>query len=230
MKFVATRPTAEQRTVRRCIGYASDSCHDAPASSTRFAPSCWNAGSPCRQGIGFLRTELPTILATRARSCRRTCPCRRGVSSRLAPAGSAHRWPVRRDRGSRPSRSACSRLMTVPRMGRSRQRHGGHDRHWRGLLQRPRLRAPGSDWCPNDLDGSPHDPRQNLEARRSLPARSVRAGGVGCAGQVTNWERYGLDPGRTAKRRLRPTCSRSRSPTSSPASLGQCWLKDAPSS
>ena len=34
-----------------------------------------------------------------------------------------------------------------------------------------------------DLDGRPHDPRQNLKARQSLPARSVRAGGMGRAGQ-----------------------------------------------
>ena len=34
-----------------------------------------------------------------------------------------------------------------------------------------------------NLDGRPHDPRQNLEARQSLSARSVRTGGMGCAGQ-----------------------------------------------
>src|SRR5262249_8986503 len=35
----------------------------------------------------------------------------------LAPAGSAHRWPLRRDRSTGPSRSVCSRLMTVPGIG-----------------------------------------------------------------------------------------------------------------
>src|SRR5712672_3471210 len=44
--------------------------------------------------------------------------------------------------------------------------------------------APGSDsGAQADLDRGPHDPRQNLEARQSLPARSVCAGGMGCAGQ-----------------------------------------------
>lgn len=46
MKFVATRPRSNW-ICRRCIGCASGWCRNAPASSTRFAPSCWNAGSLC---------------------------------------------------------------------------------------------------------------------------------------------------------------------------------------
>ena len=37
----------------------------APASSIRFAPSCWSAGIAVRQGLRFLRAELPSILANR---------------------------------------------------------------------------------------------------------------------------------------------------------------------
>ena len=58
--------------------------------------------------------------------------CRRGVGSRLAPAGSAHRWPVRRDRGTGPPRSG----VFAPDDGAWHrtdhfERHGGRDRHWR---------------------------------------------------------------------------------------------------
>src|ERR1700732_2356348 len=72
------------------------------------------------------------------------------------------------------------------------QRHGGRDRHWRFILQRPRLRRLARTGAQADLDRRPHHPRQNLEARQSLPARSVRAGGMGCAVRIKNWERYGL--------------------------------------
>src|SRR6266567_4143727 len=85
------------------------------------------------------------------------------------------------------------------------ERHGGRDRHWRRILQRPRLRRLARTGAQADLDGRPHDPRLNLEARQSLPARSVRAGGMGCAGQdkELGTERYGLKSWiEAAKRRL----------------------------
>src|SRR5258705_363666 len=63
------------------------------------------------------------------------------------------------------------------------ERHGGRDRHWRRILQRPRLRRLARTGAQTNLDGRPHDPWQNLQAWQSLPARSVRAGGMGCAGQ-----------------------------------------------
>jgi len=67
--------------------------------------------------------------------------CHRGLGRRLAPAGSAHRWPIRRDRSTGPSRPG----MFAPDDGAWHradhfERHGGRDRHWRRILQRPRLR------------------------------------------------------------------------------------------
>jgi hypothetical protein len=72
------------------------------------------------------------------------------------------------------------------------ERHGGRERHWRRILQRPRLRRLARTGAQADFDGRPHDPRQNLPARQSLPARSVRAGGLGRAVRIKDWERYGL--------------------------------------
>jgi len=62
---------------------------------------------------------------------------------------------------------ACSRLMTVPGIGPIiSSAHGGRDRHWRRLLQRPAIFGA---WlgagAQADLDGRPYDPRQNLQAR-----------------------------------------------------------------
>src|SRR3984893_9464807 len=100
---------------RRCIGCASGWCRNAPASSTRFAPSCWNA---VRQGIGFLRTELPTILATRTDAL---SPRMLRVIEELA--GDWRRLEQRIDGLSGEIEAlarqdqACSRLMTVPGIG-----------------------------------------------------------------------------------------------------------------
>jgi hypothetical protein len=50
-------------------GAASDAraarCRNAPASSNQIRAFMLERGIAVRQGIGFLRTELPTILATR---------------------------------------------------------------------------------------------------------------------------------------------------------------------
>src|SRR5215472_1097368 len=83
------------------------------------------------------------------------------------------------------------------------QRDGGRNRRWRYLLQRPRLRRLAGARSQANLYGRPHGPRQDIEAWQSLPARLVRSGGVGCAGQ--NWERHGLKPWlEAARKRLHP--------------------------
>ena len=84
------------------------------------------------------------------------------------------------------------------------ERHGGRDRHWRRILQRPRLRRLARTGTQADLDGRPHDPRQNLEARQSLYLRVlfVQAAWVVLV-KIKNWERYGLKSWiEAAKRRL----------------------------
>src|ERR1700726_4619865 len=103
MKFVATK-TAEQLICRRCIGCASGWCRNAPASSTRFAPSCWNVGSPCARVSASCARSCPPSLRRAPMPCRPAC-C---VSSRswqatgagwisasmAYPARSRH-WPVK---------------------------------------------------------------------------------------------------------------------------------------
>ena len=54
-----------------------------------------------------------------------------------------------------------------------------------------------------DLDRRPHHPRQDIQARQSLPARPIRASGVGRADQAEELERHGLKPWiEAAKKRL----------------------------
>ncbi len=79
---------------------------------------------------------------------------------------------------------ACSRLMTAPGIGPIISSAmvaaiGTGDVFSKGRGLR-RLAWTGAQ---TDLDGRPHNLWQNLEAWQSLPARSVRAGGMGCAGQ-----------------------------------------------
>ena len=51
MKFVATK-TVESSTCRHCIACASDWSVNAPASSIKFAPSCWSGAWPFDRGCG----------------------------------------------------------------------------------------------------------------------------------------------------------------------------------
>src|SRR5437879_1156207 len=99
MKFVATK-TAEQLDLQALHGW----CRNAPASSTRFAPSCWNAGSPCARVSASCARNCPPSLRRAPMPCRHAC-C---VSSRswqatgagwisastAYPARSKH-WPVK---------------------------------------------------------------------------------------------------------------------------------------
>jgi transposase len=137
MKFVATK-TAEQLDLQALHRVRERLVSQRTGIINQIRAFMLERGIAVRQGIGFLRTELPTILATRTDALSPRVACHRGVGSRLAPAGSAHRWPLRRDRSTGPSRSG----MFAPDDGaRHRadhfERHGGRDRHWRRLLQRP---------------------------------------------------------------------------------------------
>src|SRR5712691_6662601 len=64
------------------------------------------------------------------------------------------------------------------------ERDGCRNWHWRCVLQRSRLRRLAWTGAQADIDWRPHDPRQDIEARQSLPARPVRAGGLGRADQA----------------------------------------------
>jgi hypothetical protein len=70
-----------------------------------------------------------------------------------------------------------------------------------------RTRAPSASWPSTsprraaDLNWRPHDPRQGIQTRQSLPARSVCPGRLGRPDQPQTWERYGLKQWITAAKR-----------------------------
>ena len=184
MKFVATK-TAEQLDLQALHRVRERLVSQRTGIINQIRAFMLERGIAVRQGIGFLRTELPTILATRTDAL---SPRMLRVIEELA--GDWRRLDQRIDGLSGEIEAlALSRSgMFAPDDGAWHradhfERHGGRDRHWRRILQRPRLRRLARTGAQADLDGRPHDPRQNIEARQSLPARSVRAGGMGCAGQ-----------------------------------------------
>src|SRR3982074_722316 len=141
MKFVATK-TAEQLDLQALHRVRERLVSQRTGIINQIRAFMLERGIAVRQGIGFLRTELPTILATRtdalsprmlrvieelAGDWRRLDPRIDGLSSEIEAL-------ARQDQ-------ACSRLMTVPGHWADHfDRHGGRDRHWRRILQRPRLR------------------------------------------------------------------------------------------
>jgi len=128
------------------------------ASSTRFAPSCWNRIA-VRQGIGFLRTELPTILcdAHRCLSPRmlRVIEEWQATGGRLDsgasmayPARSKH-WPSRSGMFA-PDDGAWHRpIIRAPMVAANR--------HWRRILKGRDFGAWLGLGAQADLDGRPHD-------------------------------------------------------------------------
>ncbi len=184
MKFVATK-TAEQLDLQALHRVRERLVSQRTGIINQIRAFMLERGIAVRQGIGFLRTELPTILATRTDTL---SPRMLRVIEELA--GDWRRLDQRVDGLSREIEAlarqdqACSRLMTVPGIGPiissamvaavgtgdvfSKGRDFGA---WLGLV-------------PKQISTEDRtDPRQNLQARQSLPARSVRAGGMGCAGQ-----------------------------------------------
>jgi transposase len=184
MKFVATK-TAEQLDLQALHRVRERLVSQRTGIINQIRAFMLERGIAVRQGIGFLRTELPTILATRtdALSPRMLC-----VIEELA--GDWRRLDQRIDRLSGEIEAlarqdqACSRLMTVSGIG--------------PIISSAMVAAIGTGdvfskgrdfgaWLLTgtqaDLNRRPHDPRKNLEAWQSLPARSVRAGGMGGAGQ-----------------------------------------------
>jgi transposase len=101
-------------------------------------------GIAVRQGIGFLRTELPTILATRTnalsprmlRADEELAVDWRRLDQRINGLPGEIEALARQDQ-------ACSRLMTVPGIGLIIS-SVIVARHWRRPLQRPRLRRTGA--------------------------------------------------------------------------------------
>ena len=174
MKFVATK-TADQLDLQAHIVFASDWSASTPASSIKSVPSCWSVASR------FGRASASCVLSCRASSPRHPMSCRpawcghRGSGGRLAPARREHRESIGRDRNCcTPGcwlRAADERAW---HWADHLQRDGGHDQHWRGVLQRPRLRCLAGARSQADPTGDRTILGKNIETRQSLPEGSVR--------------------------------------------------------
>jgi transposase len=182
MKFVATR-TADQLDLQALHRVRDRLVGQRIGVINQIRAFLLERGIAVRQGLRSLRSELPGILATRtdvlsprmlliiedlAEDWRRLDERIEGLSSEIETL-------ARQDK-------ACERLMTVPGIGpiiSSAMEAGdvfskGRDfGAWLGLVPKA------------DLDGRPQDPRQNLEARQSLPARLCRRHGLCWSGQST---------------------------------------------
>ena len=118
MRFVATKTTDQLDLQRRCTGCVNGWSVSAPASSTRFCAFMLERGIAVRQGLRFLRTALPNILATRSDVL---SPRMMHLIEELA--GNWH-WLDERIEGVSTDIKAladqdpaCERLMTVPGIG-----------------------------------------------------------------------------------------------------------------
>jgi hypothetical protein len=75
-----------------------------------------------------------------------------------------------------------------------------------------------------DRVDSAAEPRQNIEARQSLPARPVRAGGLVVLIRPQSWGRYGLRPWiEAAKKRLHHNVLAIALASKLARISGQCW-------
>jgi transposase len=182
MKFVATK-TAEQLDLQALHRVRERLVSQRTGIINQIRAFLLERGVAVRQGLRFLRTELPGILATRS-----DVLSPRMVRVIADLAGDWHRLDERIEGLSTDIKAladqdpACKRLMSVPGIGPiissamvaaigngaafSKGRDFGA---WLGLVPQ------------TDVDWRPHDPRQDIEAWQSLSARPVRAGGLGCS-------------------------------------------------
>src|SRR3981189_3371636 len=173
MKFVATK-TAEQldlqalHRVRERLGSQRTGIINQIRALTRDRrapgyrlPAHGTAHHPCDAH----RCPVATHVA-----------CHRGVGRRLAPAGSAHRWPIRRDRSTGPSRSGMFAPADGAWLGLVHKQISTGDRTILGKISR--------------------------RGNRYLRVLFVQAAWVVLV-RIKNWERYGLKSWiEAAKRRL----------------------------
>jgi transposase len=138
MKFVATK-TADQLDLQALHRVRERLVSQRTGIINQIRAFLLERGVAVRQGLRFLRAELPRILATPPDV----------LSPRMVGLieGLAEDWRRLDERIERLSDEitalARQRLRTAGERSRHRadylQRHGGRDRHRRGLLQRPRL-------------------------------------------------------------------------------------------
>jgi transposase len=186
MKFVATK-TAEQLDLQALHRVRSRLVGHRTGIINQIRAFLLERGIAVRQGLRFLRTELPKILATRcdvlsprmvhmisdlAGDWHRLDECIEGVSTEIEAL--ADQDP------------ACERLMTARHRTGHIECHGGGDRQWRGILKGTRLRRLARVGAQTDVDWRPHNPWQDIQTGQSLSARLVRTGGTSCADEAAD--------------------------------------------
>lgn len=129
---------------------ASDWCRNALGSSNQIRAFMLERGIAMRQGIGFLRTELPPFLATRAdalsprmlRVIEELTVDWRRLDQRINGLSEEIEAVARQDQ-------ACSRLMTVPGIGRLFRAPWWPRSALETYSPKAATSAPGLHWCPN---------------------------------------------------------------------------------
>ncbi len=180
MKFVATK-TADQLDLQALHRVRERLVSQRTGIINQIRAFLLERGIAVRQGQRFLRAELPQILTTppdvlSLRMVRviedLACDWRR-LDERVERLSDEIEAIARQDAG-------CERLMSVPGIGPIISSAmvaaiGAGD-----VFNKGRDFPPGAP----DLDRGPYHPRQDIKAGQSLPAGSVRAGGMGGADQA----------------------------------------------
>jgi transposase len=184
MKFVATK-TADQLDLQALHRVRERLVSQRTGIINQIRAFLLERGVAVRQGIRFLRAELPRILATppdvlSPRMVRiiedLACDWRR-LDERVEGLSNEIEAIARQDAG-------CERLMSVPGIGPIISSAmvaaiGAGD-----VFTKGRDFAAWLGLVPKQIDRGPYHPRQDIQARQSLPAGSVRAGSVGRADQA----------------------------------------------
>ena len=185
MKFVATK-TADQLDLQALHRVRERLVSQRTGIINQIRAFLLERGVAVRQGQRYLRAELPRILATppdvlsprMVRLIEDLASDWRRLDERVESS-------IGRDRG------CCApgcRLRATDECAWHRPDHlqcdGGGDRPRRSVREGPRLRRLARPRSQADIDRGPHDPGQDIQARQSLPARPVRAGGLGRADQA----------------------------------------------
>ena len=202
MKFVVTK-TADQLDLQALHRVRERLVSQRTGIINQIRAFLLERGIAVRQGQRFLRVELPRILATPPDVLSpRMVRVIEGLASDWHRLDERIEGFIERDRG---AGQTGRRMRTPDEHPRHRtdhlQRHGRRDRDRRQLLQGSRLCRMARAGSEANLDRGPHDPRQNIEAGQSLPARSVRAGSMGrsCKSETDQMARpraQALDRGR----------------------------------
>jgi transposase len=166
MKFVATK-TTEQLDLQALHRVRERLVSQRTGIINQIRAFLLERGVAVRQGIRFLRAELPRILASRSDVL---SPRMVRVIEELA--GDWHRLDERIE-------ALSTDIKIIGRSGPGvravddgawhrtdhLERDGGRDRQRRGVLEGARLRRLARTGAKADVDWRPHDPRQDIEAR-----------------------------------------------------------------